>query len=852
MIAGATEALPIAEAAAWKMHARELAAWAMRQANRTDRYGKYYFSKETQSFGKIWAPADAPKDGALSEQVLFNHFYFPQADHRAGLATTNPPGNTTANPESNTCRWGAIDIDCHDDSVDPTATLDCALKLYETLSGMGFNPLLTTSDGKGGYHLRILFNEPTPSKPLFYFLKSLVKNFADFGFSEEPEIFPKQPALPHGGYGNWLRMIGKHHKHDHYSTVYTGERWLKGEEAIQFILAMEWNSPALVPPLKETKPTSSTSKKKGLKPPTSQDRRKVVEVLSHLSPKRADVYDDWIHVGQAVHRVFAGSDTGLELWRQWSEQSSEYQEGVCEAKWATFKLEGENRIGLKRLIEWGEEDSKGALLKALDRIEGYIRNYREEVVSADPNNPDGKEHREIIPLTIQVIINRIQEATNNWPRQVSGALFIHENGSPLVHWLEKSSALFGWLNSRTGLIHWKNNGEKTTGLATQEEVFAELRRVSTRYEAIEAYPHYPPLDGRYYLCGTIAPGKGDKLRQLVSMFAPATDADSDLILAMILSLFWGGPCGATPCFMITSDDGRGAGKTTFAELLSDLVGGYIAVSVNEDITKLKERLLSPDALTKRMALIDNMKSLKFSWGELEGLLTAKTISGRRMYVGEFQRPNNVVWAITLNGPSLSEDMAQRCVVIKLAKQEYRPTWREDVQKFIDENRAEIIADAIGILREGGDGLKHFSRWAAWERDVLSCVAEPGEAQKVIVERQGETNVDNDEAEIIEEHFADRLAELNYDPEISIVRIPRSIAAEWYIAATNDRQLTAKISRNIGQFIKEKKLKRLQDDPSHNHGRCWLWFGSAADPTDTPSNDIESRIEHFNRNKRGDR
>jgi hypothetical protein len=258
--------------------------------------------------------------------------------------------------------------------------------------------------------------------------------------------------------------------------------------------------------------------------------------------------------------------------------------------------------------------------------------------------------------------------------------------------------------------------------------------------------------------------------------------------------------------------------------------------------KLKERLLSPDALTKRMALIDNMKSLKFSWGDLEALITGRSISGRRMYVGESSRPNNVIWVITMNGASLSEDMAQRAVVIKLSRQDYRAGWQDEVEQFIENNRADIIADAIGILSVEKGSLSKHSRWETWEREVLACVTEPEKAQCVIIERQGETNVDNEEAEIIEEYFADRLAELGYDPEIAVVRIPKPLGSEWFIKATNDRAMTTnKITRLIKQFINEGKIRRITEDSSRTFGRCWIWYGSAADKTSSALNDIESRL-----------
>jgi hypothetical protein len=83
----------------------------------------------------------------------------------------------------------------------------------------------------------------------------------------------------------------------------------------------------------------------------------------------------------------------------------------------------------------------------------------------------------------------------------------------------------------------------------------------------------------------------------------------------------------------------------------------------------------------RIALLDNVKTTRFSWAELEALITREVISGKRMYVGDASRPNLITWLITLNGASLSTDMAQRVVEIRLADPEYRETWESEVTAF---------------------------------------------------------------------------------------------------------------------------------------------------------------------------
>ena len=108
---------------------------------------------------------------------------------------------------------------------------------------------------------------------------------------------------------------------------------------------------------------------------------------------------------------------------------------------------------------------------------------------------------------------------------------------------------------------------------------------------------------------------------------------------------------------------------------------------------MKSRLLSSDGASKRVVLLDNVKSFKFSWAELESLITAPTISGRKLYIGEGQRPNNITFILTLNGVSLSTDLAQRCVIVKLKKPDFSGDWEESTRRFIAKHRHEIVSEA---------------------------------------------------------------------------------------------------------------------------------------------------------------
>jgi P4 family phage/plasmid primase-like protien len=80
--------------------------------------------------------------------------------------------------------------------------------------------------------------------------------------------------------------------------------------------------------------------------------------LQHLDPERAEDYEEWLAVGMSLHQVH---DTLLNDWIEWSAQAPNFQEGVCEAKWASFeRLPGgpspEGARGLQTLRAKAKED----------------------------------------------------------------------------------------------------------------------------------------------------------------------------------------------------------------------------------------------------------------------------------------------------------------------------------------------------------------------------------------------------------------------------------------------------------------------------------------------------------------
>jgi hypothetical protein len=178
----------------------------------------------------------------LTEDLLRRHYRGRCPEHVIGLHSTSP---------ANTSLWGAVDIDWHGpESTAPAINLRAALAWYDWLRERGWHPLLTNSNGMGGYHLRVLLREPIGTPRLYAYMQRLVGDYRRHGMTAAPEIFPKQAQLGEGRrYGNWLRLPGRHHTREFWSEVWDGSRWLAGAEAVAHILSLTGDPPELVPPL---------------------------------------------------------------------------------------------------------------------------------------------------------------------------------------------------------------------------------------------------------------------------------------------------------------------------------------------------------------------------------------------------------------------------------------------------------------------------------------------------------------------------------------------------------------------------------------------------------------------------
>lgn len=225
----------------WRSRAKELARWTMTHlVNRTDVWGRYLAKRYRETRDgvanhAITAPFRAERGKVfLNPGSLEKHFKTRSVGGVLGLHSSS---------SDMTSRWFAIDIDLHeadDLSVSREGNFAAAQYWRNQLVEQNLDPLLIDSNGRGGFHLLVIFAEALETRSVHDFAKRLVSDYEKRGLDKMPDIFPNKPEWNH--YGSWLRLFGRHHTHDHFSRVWNDEpwdenQWLEGHEAIDRILS---------------------------------------------------------------------------------------------------------------------------------------------------------------------------------------------------------------------------------------------------------------------------------------------------------------------------------------------------------------------------------------------------------------------------------------------------------------------------------------------------------------------------------------------------------------------------------------------------------------------------------------
>ena len=449
-------------------------------------------------------------------------------------------------------------------------------------------------------------------------------------------------------------------------------------------------------------------------------------------------------------------------------------------------------------------------------------------------------------LSAPKICELIQESNQGWPRTVNGMLFGPGDpppkgelpGTSAFRYITNEAALFAYL-MRDCDIRWTTRecvdreSSAKRNPSTKKEIYEYmLAEAKPSYQSVELLPHTPEVPGVYYMGCELPPPTGEALTELVSMLNPETEIDKQLMIAALATPGWGGPAGTRPAFVFTSKHGRGVGKTTTAALICEIWGGAPSITEREDWEAVRARLLSDESLAQRCVLIDNLKS-RLSRGGLEGAITARNIDGKKMYKGQFSRPNLLTWFITANTPSLSRDLAERAIIINIGTAKHQSDFSEWKERFMQEKRAQLISDLIAWLQEdkrSNLSSAYLDRWAPWQRALLERFDNADEIANHYQSMRPEVDSDLEEAEEVASCIMKMIERKGLDPRRDAVRIQRrTLYQELQTQDVIDNTMSPKgCTTWIKNMMTLDPMKPLCDSKHTGKGRSWLWIGDDHD------------------------
>lgn len=335
----------------WVRYSDELAEWAMKRVvNRRDVWSQY--TMRNGEVGVVMLPIkERRRIGAemVTMKKLRRHFSGRAVSHLIGLHSIS---------DHQTCKWFAIDIDLHDETVANAdelaqANLTAALAWATRLREAFFDPYVIDSNGAGGYHVWVLLDDEYPLADTFDFVSNLRDDWANFGLPRKPEVFPPKRVVKVDDLPYTLRLPGRHHLRPHYSRIWNWEaepgenQWLEGGDAIEALLAVR---PAPLTVLPGTK-TETSSEPAEQKPQTKRKPRVCVDLDGVLAK-----YDGW----KGADKIGPPLPGALEFARELAEiadiivfTSRCSVEGIAE-KWNDEGSTGSAKV---RVIDWLEKNN---------------------------------------------------------------------------------------------------------------------------------------------------------------------------------------------------------------------------------------------------------------------------------------------------------------------------------------------------------------------------------------------------------------------------------------------------------------------------------------------------------------
>jgi len=448
---------------AWQVNANKLGALTFeRFAVRKDACGLY-----VKSSVKPYDYSPGPNNTAAKLH---------SSDELRGILNKHFKGIQTAGLYAQTadsrCRWFGIDLDCKEwypeQEERANRNLLYAQTVQDRLTERGFHSIVEDSNGIGGYHVWVLLDAFVSQVWVYHFLQTLTFDAEDCGFGkfidsngdeqkDLPETFPKQADVK-GGFGNWLRLPGRHHRiTEHWSRFVVDGELFSFDASVQAWIEFPASDHRLIPefiPPEIPKPepqkitATSTTGVKGCRE-AAQEHAEAMPWPELLTAFR---WQDcgggmWRRPGKPSGGHSAQlNDIGLHVYSQAvadldaDETYGKWRFYVCSSG---FSMEGKGQIEAARHL-FGQEqadamdkESQRAFAKQKEASQPAVNLSAlflegEKVRSADRNNIGTVIHDDGGPTVCVEFIGKEGVAVLDKPRSVLSSLD-GTKGTPVVH-----------------------------------------------------------------------------------------------------------------------------------------------------------------------------------------------------------------------------------------------------------------------------------------------------------------------------------------------------------------------------------------------------------------------------------
>jgi hypothetical protein len=225
---------------------------------------------------------------------------------------------------------------------------------------------------------------------------------------------------------------------------------------------------------------------------------------------------------------------------------------------------------------------------------------------------------------------------------------------------------------------------------------------------------YFNLDGRVQIPKVpISPSEGDvsrakgMIRELLYDFPFIGESEFANAISLYLSRFVCGMINGPSPVNVIEAPSPGNGKTLLAQVLAYPSTGKIieAMSEGRNDEEMRKRITAKLMNSPNFVFIDNVRN-QIAYSSLAAAITAGVWEDRILGASRTVRvPVTSTWVITGNNPSLSSEMARRCVRIRIDTGREQPWLRDpsefkhpDLLKWVSMNRGQLIWAGLVLVQ----------------------------------------------------------------------------------------------------------------------------------------------------------